>query len=129
MGYDGPTPEAGNRKGHRMIEQLRDCEPLSQVWFVHDYIQLQFQDHTITILNEPRLRLSSGEILARGDGGFCDHLVLQIGERIQDVLLEERNHFTLEFESGVALIVPLNREAARGPEALELPGAWIIFNE
>lgn len=112
-----------------MIEQLIGCEPLSQVWFVHDYIQLQFQDRTITILNEPRLRLPSGELLARGDSGFCDHLVLQIGERIQDALLEEQAHFTLEFQSGVALVVPLTREAARGPEALELPGAWVIFNE
>ena len=64
-----------------MIEELMGCEPLSQVWFVHDYIQLQFQDRTLTILNEPRLHLPSGEVLARG------------------------------------------------AEALELPGAWIIFNE
>ena len=106
-----------------------DCEPLSQVWFVHDYIQLQFQDRTITILNEPRLRLASGEILAREDSGFCDNLVLQIGASIEDAVLEERDHFTLRFASGVALIVPLTGQAARCHEALELPGAWIIFNE
>lgn len=112
-----------------MIEELMDYEPLSQVWFVHDYIQLQFQDRTLTILNEPRLHLPSGEALARCDSGFCDNLVLQIGESIEGTVLEEQSHFTLQFSSGVALNVPLTRDAARCAEALELPGAWIIFNE
>ncbi|MBF5057378.1 hypothetical protein Y5W_02672 [Alcanivorax sp. 521-1] len=112
-----------------MIEQLEGCEPLSQVWFVHDYIQLQMQDRTVTVLNEPCLRLPSGKLLGRDDLGFCDNLVRQIGESIQDAMLEEGDHFALLFSSGAALIVPLTADAAKVPEALELPGAYVVFNQ
>ena len=45
-----------------MFEPLEGCEPMSQVWFVHDYIQLQFQERTVTILNKPQIQLASGEL-------------------------------------------------------------------
>ena len=72
-----------------MIEQLENSDPLSQVWFVHDYIQLQFQDRTVTVLNTPKLKLPSGSVLERNDEGFCDNLVSQIEQSIQDAQLRE----------------------------------------
>ena len=111
-----------------MIEQLENSEPLSQVWFVHDYIQLQFQDRTVSILNEPSLRLPSGQVIGRSSVGFCDQLVAQIDQPIHDAKLVEGECFTIQFGSGVELVVPLTGDAAKGPEALELPGAYIVFN-
>ena len=111
-----------------MIEELEGCEPLSQVWFVHDYIQLQFQDRTVSVINEPQLKLPSGGVLYRNSAGFCDALVGQIGQSVKDATLREKEVFTLTFENGAMLIVPLTPEAANGPEAIELPGVSIVFN-
>jgi hypothetical protein len=111
-----------------MIEQLENSAPLSQVWFVHDYIQLQFQERSVTVMNTPKLRLSSGVILERKDEGFCDCLVSQIEQSIQDSQLRDNEEFLIRFASGVELIIPLTEEAANGPEAVELPGAVIVFN-
>lgn len=111
-----------------MIAQLENTAPLSQVWFVHDYIQLKFQDRTVTVLNTPKLRLSSGMVLNRSDDGFCDNLVSQIGQPIDEARLIEEELFFIRFASGVELMVPLNDEAVNGPEALELPGAYVVFN-
>ena len=107
---------------------LKNCEPLSQVWFVHDYIQLQFQDQTVTIMNTPELKLPSGVTLGRNDVCFCDTLVSQIEQSIQDTKLFNGQQFTIKFESGIELVVPLTAEAANGPEALKLPGGCIVFN-
>ena len=110
-----------------MIEPLENCEPLSQVWFVHDYIQLQFQDKTVTVINEPQLKLPSGEAISRKDIGFCDHLVGLIGLQLDDSQFKEHNFLSLKFSNMAELIIPLTKEAAKGPEAVEI-GAWIIFN-
>lgn len=111
-----------------MIEELENLEPLSQVWFVFDYIQLQFEKQTISILNTPRLKLMSGAMLERNSAGFCDNLVSQIGQSIQNAQLQEGHQFTIMFSSGVELIVPLSTDAVNGPEAIELPRGYIVFN-
>lgn len=104
-------------------------EPLSQVWFVHDYIQLQFQEQTISIYNTPELILADGTKLNRNSEGFCDALVAQIEQPVEELGLSEGVVFGIRFSSGVVFVVPLNDQAAiNGPEALELPGAQVVFN-
>ena len=111
----------------KMIEPLEHCEPLSQVWFVHDYIQLRFQDRTVTVLNEPKLKLPSGRIMERSSKGFCDRLVALINQPLAESTLIEKEHFSLTFANGAEFIVPLSEDAIRGPEAVEI-GTWIVFN-
>ncbi|WP_293394903.1 hypothetical protein [Nevskia sp.] len=110
-----------------MIEQLQGYEPLSQVWFVHDYIQLQFQDRTVSIFNTPQIHDPERGILYRDSEGFCDLLVAQINQRLSDAVLVEETVFTLVFENHVKLVIPITAEAAHGPEAVEV-GTWIVFN-
>lgn len=110
-----------------MIEPLENCEPLSQVWFVHDYIQLKFQDRTVTVLNVPKLKLPSGRIMERSSEGFCDKLVELIEQPLDESTLLEEKYFSLTFANGAEFIVPLSEDAIRGPEAVEI-GAWIVFN-
>ena len=52
---------------------LLNCE-LSQVTFVHDYIQLTFQDVGLSAYNHVTLEANDTR-LAQGDIGFCDLLV------------------------------------------------------
>ena len=111
-----------------MMNQLDCGEPLSQVCFVHDYIQLHFQEQRVTVFNTPKLSLPSGATIDQADVGFCDKLVSQIGQSIQEAGLFEGLHFIIRFGSGVEFIVQLTSEAANSPEALELPGAYIVFN-
>lgn len=111
-----------------MIDGLQDLEPLSQVRFVHNYIQLLFQEEIVTIINIPELHLPNGEVLARNAVGFCDALVGQIDQRLADTDLKDGCSCTFTFANGVKLVVPLTSDAARGPEAVELPHAYIVFN-
>jgi len=110
-----------------MIEPLQGCGPLSQVWFVHDYIQLQFQDRTVSIFNTPQLHDPVRGIFSRESEGFCDLLVAQINQGLSDAILVEDTMFTLVFENQVRLVIPITAEAAHGPEAVEV-GIWIVFN-
>ena len=111
-----------------MISALQGLEPLAKVAFIHDYIQLWFEEEIVTILNEPVLHMPDGRIITRQAVGFCDSLVALIGKSIADATLEEGVALSLEFANGVKLMVPLTETAARGPEAVELPRAYIIFN-
>ncbi len=112
-----------------MESTIKIKEPLSQIWFVHDYIQLRFQEQIISVYNTPELFLADGTKLDRESKGFCDILVAQIEQPIEKIDLTEGLLFAIRFTSGVIFCVPLNDEAAiNGPEALELPGAQIVFN-
>jgi hypothetical protein len=53
--------------------------PLSQVVFVHDYLQLVFDDERFSIFN-PCLLSVAGRDVRAGTMGFCDSLVALIGQ-------------------------------------------------
>lgn len=97
-----------------MKVDLQPVEPLSQVVFVHDYLQLVFQDHAFTLYNIATCSTSSGDF-RQGQPGFCDALVSLIdqtarAEALPDTLL-------LHFSSGAVVSVPISGSGARGPEA------------
>jgi len=110
-----------------MIEELEGCEPLSQVWFVHDYIQLIFQDKTVTLNNPPVLETLEGRKIHRRSDGFCDALVALINQPLVDATVDDGVEFQLSFGNGGKLTVPLCGPDALGPEGAET-GCRVFFN-
>ncbi len=116
-----------------MVEYLRQCEPLSEIRFLHDYLQLIFQECLLTINNDPEIRLANGQVIRRYSAGFCDVLAGLIGENVKTALLVENERCSIEFTGGVELVIPLTKGSAKAAEAFELsgrpvPAPYIVFN-
>lgn len=97
-----------------MKVDLQPVEPLSQVVFVHDYLQLVFQDHAFTLYNIATCSTDSGDF-RQGQPGFCDALVSLIGQAARAQTLPDK--LLLRFSSGAVVSVPVSGLDARGPEA------------
>lgn len=104
-----------------MTPTLSPVEPLSRVVFIHDYLQLAFQDEVLSIYNLASLVLRGSEI-RQGSPGFCDELVNLIGQRAMQVGPSERCVLSLSFAGGVGLHVLGGESAVRGPEAFQFAG-------
>jgi len=52
-----------------MLEQLKEWRALSQVVFIHDYLQLVFQENTLNVYNPYVVRAGNGDEYAPGDVG------------------------------------------------------------
>ena len=97
-----------------MQVDLQPKEPLSQVVFVHDYLQLVFQGRAFTLYN--LATYSNGSIeLRQGQPGFCDALVSLIGQNARADALADS--LLLQFSNGSVVSVPVSGADARGPEA------------
>ncbi|WP_342315406.1 hypothetical protein [Lysobacter sp. FW306-1B-D06B] len=97
-----------------MKPDIQPIDPLSQVVFVHDYLQLVFQDCGFTLYNQ--VTYSKGDaVLYQNRPGFCDAVVSLIGQRARaeagctDLLLH--------FASGAVVSISTSAEAGYGPEA------------
>src|SRR6202795_3929834 len=97
-------------------------DPLSQVKFVHDYIQLVFQSSHISFYNPVTIHLPERPLL-RNDIGFCDHLVALIEKRVIDVRSEPKKSLDLHFENRWIVSLSLQPEHYSGPEAYDARGA------
>lgn len=97
-----------------MKPQLVPRSPLSQVVFVHDYLQLVFEDDCFSVFNRCALLISANE-LVRDAPGFADALVNLIGERV--VSCETEPALKLRFESGAQFEVRMGDADVAGPEA------------
>jgi len=86
-------------------------EPLSQIVFIHDYLQLVFQDACFCIYNTAELR-QGGNSLSQGQHGFCDVLVSLIGQPLTSV--SAAPSLALTFQNGTVLVVA---QSGQGPEA------------
>lgn len=94
----------------------QSSESLSQVVFVHDYLQLVFQDRAFTLYN--LVTCSTGGTKLRQDQiGFCDAIVSFIGQAAIEVHADK---LLLHFSGGglVSVLVP-------GPDA-RAPEEWQI---
>lgn len=95
-------------------------EPLSQVVFIHDYLQLHFQQDVLSVFNESKI-VASETALTRGEPGFCDLLVGLIGKRAVELAFGyDGCAVILKFEDGTQFAVLSGESAARGPEAFTL---------
>jgi hypothetical protein len=102
----------------RMPPNLLPSDPLSQVVFVHDYIQLVFQDTSFTLYNTTRLTSGESSVL-HGQAGFADALVALIDQRVASVSTQTDSALALVFENGVKLQVLRGKPYAHGPEAFQ----------
>ena len=109
-----------------MKVDLQPIEPLSQVVFVHDYLQLVFQDCGFTLYNLATYSTVSGE-LRPGQPGFCDALVSLIDQTVRVEALADR--LLLHFSGGALVSVPISGPDTRGPEAWlfsQLGGSTVV---
>lgn len=108
-----------NQRPFSMLDLLMDAKPLSQVVFVHDYVQFVFQNTYFNLYNPVTVGLGD-RTLSRNDLGFCDELCRLIGHRVVDTSTEVGRVASVEFENGTRVSVSLRTEDATGPEAFEL---------
>jgi hypothetical protein len=92
-------------------------DPLSQVVFIHDYVQLVFEDCSFSLLN-PIVVESVTAVLRQGSPGFCDALVKLIGQEAHFDALESPS-IRLSFSSGTSVLVL--------PDGIG-PEAWIFYS-
>lgn len=85
-----------------MRPDIHPIEPLSQVVFIHDYLQLVFQDACFSIYNPAELR-QGDSLLSQGEPGFCDVLVSLIGQPL--TLASSSPSLSLTFQGGTILVV------------------------
>ena len=104
-----------------MVANLKPSEPLSQVVFIHDYLQLVFQDEGFSIYNLAEVE-QRGVTIRLGEPGFCDAVVALIGQRVADVSRSDAHVLKLSFEGGAQFAVRNDEEAVAGPEAFEFNG-------
>lgn len=109
---------------------LKSAEPLSQVTFVHDYVQLRFQETCLSLYS--RLVISTnGVTLGRSDRGFCDALVALIGQSAMSVDYQAKDHLRIAFSTGAILSASLKAIDASGEELFQLqgPGTTLIVEQ
>jgi hypothetical protein len=97
-----------------MRPDLQPKDLLSQVVFVHDYVQLVFQDSGFTLYN-PLIYQDKGVTLTQGDAGFCDALVKLIGSSatVETAPLQ----LVFRFSNGASFHMAIAEAAVHGPEA------------
>ena len=87
-----------------MLDLLLDADPLSQVVFIHDYVQLVFQEMRLSIYNPISIKID--RILNRNDLGFHDKLIGLIGGRVKDQW-DDESLLYLEFDSTACVVISL----------------------
>ncbi len=91
-------------------------DPLSSVVFIHDGIQMIFQDAGFSLFG--RVTCQSGHaVLRQGEAGFCDALVGLIGRKAVAQVDQENGILRLCFGHGAIVLVSSSGEEAGDPEA------------
>jgi hypothetical protein len=101
-----------------MKPNLKPADPLSQVVFIHDYLQLVFQEAGFSIYNVAAVEVE-GKRIKQGQTGFCDAVVALIGQRVDTVSHSSSAALCLVFEKGARFLVLSDDESIKGPEAFE----------
>lgn len=92
---------------------------LTQVIFVHDYLQLAFQELGMSIYSAATVS-AHGVTLHRGDPGYCDALVNLIGQPVTSVAFCPGDAMRMTFSSGTTIAVSLRPADCKGPEYFQL---------
>jgi hypothetical protein len=77
---------------------------LSQVAFVHDYIQLTFEDEVLSLYNSVVVKTPRAEF-KHGSAGFADAIVSLIGRTVGKVSSSSEHAIELQFECGTRVRV------------------------
>jgi hypothetical protein len=99
--------------------QLDPTEPLTQVVFVHDYVQLVFDTDILSVYNPMTFRGSQGAALEQGQIGFADALLGLIGAKASSVETSQVECLALQFESKGRLAVRRATDESARPEAFQ----------
>ena len=102
-----------------MKVDMQLVDPLSQVVFVHDYVQLVFQDRALSLFNSITYQHGASQ-LVQGDSGFCDALVGLIGKSA--TADSDSGTLVLDFGTGQRVVVSGSGE---GPEAWVFTGVGV----
>ena len=97
---------------------LKPVDALSQVVFIHDYLQLVFQFQRFSIFNVSEI-VRGGQVLRSGAPGFSDALISLIDHRVVAAGTTGRFKLSLTFDDGTEFHVLSGCDAERGPEAFE----------
>jgi len=84
-------------------------EQLSAVIFVQDYLQLQFDGPTLTLLNWPIIEIGGNQIHYRTEE-YRNKLCELIGRLVTDVSSKEEKNMRIDFEYQATLFVSLELE-------------------
>ena len=94
-------------------------EQLSAVVFVQDYLQLQFDGPTLTLLTPISVRSSSGGVVTEREAGWRDTLCAQITCIVQAIRIADGD-LIVDFDDGSAICVSIRPEDYRCAEAVHL---------
>ena len=101
---------------HPSVESLVG-EQLSSVAFVQDYVELHFDGPVIRALTNP-IVISNDARICFPAPGSRDALCQFIGREVVKVELQEQVSLTCHFQGGGSIIVPLDHNSYRSPEAM-----------
>ena len=94
-------------------------DELAGVWFVMDYLQLQFQGRMATFLVWPTVR-SGGDSLEFGQPGYRDGLCSFIGQSVLEADVFVDAGVVLSFSQGEMIVPPEQIRSAPYPEVIEI---------
>ena len=87
------------------------ADPLSEIRFVHSYIQLVFLPHTLSLY--PPLQVAINDrVLGAAEAGFYDNLCHLIGQKMVGAVRDPGVQLSFEFSGGTKLLLSLRREDA-----------------
>ena len=89
--------------------------------FVLDYVELRFDDYTLTALADPIVFERGTEALTNGRPGYKDALCRQIGGNVTATVEDDRK-LEIEFDSRARIVIPLDADSPAGPEMALLSG-------
>ncbi len=89
---------------------------LTAVEFVHDYLQLRFDEPLLTLYEWPTLLLPDFSV-AHGEPEYRNGLCAQIGEEVETATLDEGDSLTLKLANGVVIALSLREEDLTAPQA------------
>ena len=109
----------------------RPEEPLTQVVFILDYVQLFFGEDIFTFYNDPIIT-DGCRSKHRDTVGLCDKLVSLIGSFIIEISVAENGSLTLFLNNKFSIFVPTESSNTSGPEAWQFYEAkgqiWVQAN-
>ena len=89
---------------------------LSAVEFVHEYVQLRFEEALLTLYVWPEIADAEGISVGYGQPNYRDALCSTIDEAVSSAELAEGDALTIEFENGSVLALSLRDEDLDTPE-------------
>lgn len=89
---------------------------LSSVEFVHEHVQLRFEEALLTLYVWPEIADAEGISIGFGQPSYRDALCSTIDEAVASADFNEGDALTIEFENGTVLALSLRDEDLDTPE-------------